>query len=75
MIKLQQEDLGFNRDNVLLVGVDTRLAGYKPTELSGAYRQLYDRLSALPNVRSATLASYSPMGGTNTNSTVTVQVS
>ena len=73
LIKLQQEDLGFNRDNVLLAGVDTRLAGYKVTELSGVYRQLYDRLSALPNVRSVTMASYSPMSGTRTRSTLTVR--
>ena len=73
LIKLQQEDLGFNRDNVLLASVDTRLAGYKPAELSAVYRQLYDRLSALPNVRSATIASYSPMAGTSTNSTITVR--
>lgn len=73
LINLQQEDLGFNRDNVLLVGVDTRLAGYKPEDLSSVYRQLYDRLSTLPNVRSATIASYSPMQGTATNSTITVR--
>ena len=73
LIKLQQEDLGFNRDNVLLVSVDTRLAGYKADDLSGVYRQLYDRLSALPNVRSATIASYSPMQGTSSTSTITVR--
>ena len=73
LIKLQQEDLGFNRDNVLLAGIDMRLAGYKPNELSAVYRQLYDRLSTLPNVRSATIASYSPMQGTSTNSTITVR--
>jgi predicted permease len=73
LINLQQEDLGFNRDNVLLVSVDTRLAGYKPEDLSAVYRQLYDRLSTLPNVRSATIASYSPMQGSMTNSTVTVR--
>jgi predicted permease len=73
LIKLQQEDLGFNRDNVLLANVDTRLAGYKPNELSAVYRQLYDRLSALPNVQSVTMASYSPLQGTGTNSTITVR--
>ncbi|MBA3256406.1 MAG: ABC transporter permease [Pyrinomonadaceae bacterium] len=73
LIKLQQEDLGFNRDNVLLASVDTRLSGYKPNELSPLYRQLYDRLSALPNVSSVTLATYSPMSGTNRNSTITVR--
>jgi predicted permease len=73
LMKLQQQDLGFNRDNVLLASVDTRLAGYKPAELSAVYRQLYDRLNTLPNVQSATLASYSPLAGTSTNSTVTVR--
>ncbi len=73
LIKLQQEDLGFNRDNVLLGSVDVRLAGYKAADLSGVYRRLYDRLNSLPSVRSATLASYSPMGGTSINSTVTVR--
>jgi predicted permease len=73
LINLQQENLGFNRDNVLLASVDTRLAGYKPSELSSVYRQLYERLSALPNVRAASIASYSPMAGTNTNSTITVR--
>ena len=68
LMKLQQEDLGFNRDNVLLVSVDTRLAGYKPDDLSALYRQLYDRLNALPNVSSTTLASYSPMQGMGNNS-------
>jgi predicted permease len=73
LMKLQQEDLGFNRENVLLVSVDSRLAGYKPEDLSAVYRQLYDRLSALPNVQSGTIASYSPMQGTGTNSTITVR--
>ena len=73
LIKLQQEDLGFNRDNVLLASVDTRLAGYKADELSAVYRQLYDRLSALPNVQSVTMASYSPLQGTGTDSTITVR--
>ena len=73
LIKLQQEDLGFDRENVLLAHVDLRLAGYKVEDLSGVYRQLYDRLSALPNVRSATIASYSPMQGSNSTSTVVVR--
>jgi predicted permease len=73
LIKLQQEDLGFNRDNVLLVSVDSRLAGYKPAELGSVYRQLYDRLSALPNVRSATLASYGPMSGRSSTSSLNLQ--
>jgi len=73
LMKLQQEDLGFNRDNVLLVNIESRLAGYKPAELAPLYRQLYDRVSALPNVRSATLASYSPMSGRSSTSSLNLQ--
>jgi len=73
LLKLQSVDLGFNRDNVLLFSVDSRLAGYKPNQLSTVYRQLYDRLIGLPNVRSVTLATYSQMSGTPRHSTVTIR--
>ena len=73
LIKLQQENLGFNRENVLLASLDMRLAGYKPAELGAVYRQLHERLSALPNVTSVTIGSFSPMQGSSTNSTITVR--
>ncbi|HKO98501.1 MAG TPA: ABC transporter permease [Pyrinomonadaceae bacterium] len=73
LINMQQEDLGFNRDNVLLTSVDTRLAGYKPAELPDVYRRLYEELNALPNVRSATFATVSPMSGSDRSSNVTVR--
>jgi predicted permease len=73
LLKLQQVDLGFDRNNVLLFSLDSRLAGYKPAQLSPLYRQVYDRLNALPTVRAASLATYSPMSGTARNSTVTVR--
>ena len=73
LMKLQEEQVGFNRDNVLLVGIDPRLARYKPTELSTLYSRLLDRLEALPGVQSATVATYAPMSGTGRSSTVTVR--
>ncbi|MCU1267459.1 MAG: transporter, permease protein [Acidobacteria bacterium] len=73
LMKLQEEQVGFNRDNVLLVGIDPRLGGYKATELSALYRQLLDRVESLPGVTSATIATYSPMSGTGRNSTITVR--
>jgi predicted permease len=73
LIKLQEVDLGFNRDNVLLAVIDSRLAGYKPAELTPLYRQLYDRLSSLPNVRSVTMSSNSPMSGSHTSSSLLVR--
>lgn len=73
LIKLQEADVGFNRDNVLLLSLDTRLAGYKPSQLSALYRQVIERLKELPGVQSATIATYSPISGHGRNSTVTVR--
>jgi predicted permease len=72
LLKLQSEELGFERANVLLVGIDPRLAGYKPTELAPLYQQLLDRLSTIPGVRSVSMATYSPMSGSSRSSTISV---
>lgn len=73
LIKLQEENVGFNRDNVLVVRIDPRLGGYKPTELSALYRQLLDRIKDIPGVQSATVATFSPISGTGRSSTITVR--
>ena len=72
LVKLQSEDVGFNRNNVLLLGIDPRLAGYKPTELAALYQQLIERLSSLPQVRNVSMATYAPMSGTNRSSSIEV---
>ncbi|HJZ79478.1 MAG TPA: ABC transporter permease [Pyrinomonadaceae bacterium] len=73
LMKLQAEDVGFNRDNVLLAEIDPRLGGYKPKELSALYRQLLDRLKEVPGVQSATIATFSPISGNGRISTVTIR--
>jgi predicted permease len=72
LIKLQSEDLGFDRNNVLLVGIDSRLAGYKPTELAALYSQIIERLGTLPTVRNVSIASYAPMSGTSRSSSIKI---
>ncbi|HEU4836110.1 MAG TPA: ABC transporter permease [Pyrinomonadaceae bacterium] len=72
LMKLQGEDLGFDRNNVLLVGVDPRLAGYKQAELATLYQQILERLSSLPQVRNVSIATYSPLSGTRRSSSVQV---
>jgi predicted permease len=72
LVKLQNEDLGFERNNVLLVGIDPRLAGYKPVELTALYQQLLDRLGSLPQVRNVSMATYAPMSGSSRSSSVVV---
>ena len=72
LMKLQGEDLGFDRNNVLLLGIDPRLAGYKPTELATLYQQIIERLSTLPQVRSVSMATYAPLSGTRRSSSIQV---
>ena len=72
LVKLQSQDVGFDRNNVLLLGIDPRLAGYKPKELATLYQQLIDRLGSLPQVRSVSMATYAPMSGTRRSSSIQV---
>ena len=72
LMKLQNEDLGFDRNNMLLLGIDTRLAGYKPTELAPLYQQVIDRLGTLPQVRNVSIATYAPLSGTQRTSSIKV---
>ena len=72
LVKLQNEDVGFNRDNILIVGIDPRLAGYKPAELPALYQQLLDRLSSVPQVQAVSMATYAPMSGTRRSSSIQV---
>jgi predicted permease len=72
LMKLQNEDLGFDRNNVLLVGIDPRLAGYKTTELAPLYQQIIERLSTLPQVRNVSMATYAPLSGSRRSSSVKV---
>jgi len=53
---LQQVDLGFNQENLLLFSLQPQQGGYKDERLLKFYQQLFERLDSLPNVRSATFA-------------------
>lgn len=73
LLKLERQDLGFNRNNVLLVDIDPRLGGYKPAGLNSLYQQLLDRLATVPGVQSVSLASYSPMSGNSRTSNISIE--
>jgi predicted permease len=72
LLNLQSEDFGFDRSNMLLAGIDSRLANYKPAELSALYRQILEGIGNIPNVRAVSIATYSPMSGTQRNSSIQV---
>ena len=70
LVKLQNENVGFERTNMLLVGIDSRLAGYKPAELATLYQQVLERLGSIPQVQSVSMATYAPMSGSRRSSSI-----
>jgi len=52
---LDRIDLGFARDHTLLVTIDPSLAGYRGAQAAQVYRQVVDRVAAIPGVRAASL--------------------
>lgn len=73
LANLERMDLGFQRDHVLLVNLDPSGSGYEGERLSRAYRELLQRLQAIPGVRSATICALSPISGAGANRGVTVE--
>ncbi len=63
LANLKGADLGFRRDGVLLVDLDPSRGGYEGQRLSGAYRELMERMGAIPGVRSASLSAPTPLHG------------
>ncbi|MFO1499000.1 MAG: ABC transporter permease [Verrucomicrobiota bacterium] len=60
--KARQVELGFNPRNLLLAGLRIGMNGYDRTNGLVFYRRLHERLSSLPGVRHAALASWFPLG-------------
>ena len=69
MWNFSDKDLGFKRENRLLVSVSTGLAGYDEPRGRIFYRELLERVRSLPGVRSATTSGFVPIdvrnAGTN----------
>jgi putative ABC transport system permease protein len=70
---LENADLGFQRDHILLVSLDLANSGYDPPRLSSAVQQLLIRLEAIPGVRSASLCAASPISGAGANHAIAVE--
>jgi macrolide transport system ATP-binding/permease protein len=54
LANLHSIELGFDRDNLLVVSLDGSQAGYKGPALRAFYASLEDRLRGVPGIRSAT---------------------
>jgi predicted permease len=53
---LETEDIGFDRNNILLFTVDGSRSGYHGQRLASLYQEMQRRIEAIPGVRSATLS-------------------
>jgi hypothetical protein len=59
--KLEQQHFGFQIDHRYVVHVGEAFNGFPADKLPGTYRELRDRLSAIPGVITASYSLYSPM--------------
>jgi predicted permease len=60
---LMTVDTGFGIDKVLLVRVDSRASGYRGDRLVTLFKELQERIEALPEVRSASMSDMGALGG------------
>ena len=65
LVNLNRQDEGFNRDKVLIVRVEPKLSNQRnergvPARLDRIYTDLLQRIRAIPEVQSASLANVSP---------------
>jgi predicted permease len=60
---LQTVPVGFNSQNLLLFSVDPNLLGYKDTALANLYRQMFDRIEAVPGVSHVTFSRNALLSG------------
>ncbi len=63
LLQLEEQDVGFTRNHILLIRTDAHLAGYQPSEYANLYRDIGDRINQLPGVQSAAVARFSPASG------------
>jgi predicted permease len=70
---LQEADLGYSREQLLLARVDAVGSGYKPAQVQENTRQLLERFSALPGVRSVTASSNGLFSGTESSDVFRVE--
>jgi hypothetical protein len=57
------QDFGFRPEDRTLVSINPTLSNYKQEQLVPLFREIQERLSAIPGVRSASAATYAPMSG------------
>jgi predicted permease len=73
LYNLLRVDLGFRAENLLTFELDPSASGYDTQRGLALYRELRERLAALPEVRAVAAASSGPFTGQNTGGSVSVE--
>jgi predicted permease len=63
LANLEGENIGFDRHNLLLFGIDPTQAGYHGDRLATVYEEVRKRIEVVPGVRSASLSRHSFING------------
>jgi len=63
LLNLRRLDPGFKTANLVTFSVDASRNGYSPERIRETYRQIAERLGAVPGVRSAALNTVMPLSG------------
>jgi predicted permease len=70
---LRDLDVGYRRDNILMVRVDPVAAGYKPAQIMEYEREMSSRLASLPGVRSVTASENGLFSGTESADSMKIE--
>jgi len=70
---LKNLEIGFRRDQTVIVFVDPDRNGYKGQRLRDFFERLRSRIAAVPGVRSISLAAITPLSGMRWNDDFTVE--
>ena len=70
--KLESVPLGFERDHLLLFSVAPGLNGYKGPSLVDYYRQMQERITAIPGVSAVSFSSHGPVGDGASSSSIKI---
>jgi predicted permease len=70
---VENQNLGFEQQGLLLFGVNPTQDGYKGERLVGFYNKLLHHLQALPGVQGATSYEFAPFSGASSNNDIHIE--
>jgi len=70
---LEHQNFGFHPEGRYLISINPQLSNYKQEQLVPLFRQIQDRLGAIPGVRSVSSATYAPLSGDQWGTGIRVQ--